>query len=292
MKRISGVLGGLLLTGIALLLVLTVSDAQTTAPRWIQFDTTPQLAAPIVQTRLNGSEGFPLVIDPSIPDVLIDNMLIAGSGLELASRNETQEIDYLGEKEVLEVVYLEALEVGNVGIRGVRALLIEGDPLTRADGIPTYGRIGRAFLEPFRLTVHYPRKLLLLEPSPGGADVPAGGIFFDKELPSINVEVLINGSISAHFVVDATAPINILDSKWARGHELAEKKAPGMEIETLSVGGFTASRVLVQLGEMKQLPYQGEPVGVLGTPLLRHLSITYDFQRGLLWLRSVEENPS
>ena len=274
--------------GCTVLAAMAVSGAQTEAPGWISFEMIPNLAIPIVPVRVNGSEGYPLLIDPSIPDVLLDGFLVEGSGMQLASREETQEIEYLGEKEELPVVYLETLEIGNVGIRGVRALVFEGDNITRADGYPTYGRIGRTFLNRFRLTIHYPRELLLLEPSPEGPDVPAGGIFFEEGLTSINVEVIINDSISAYFVVDATAPINFLDSKWARKQGLAEKKAAGVELGKLSVGGFTTEKVIFQLGEMDKLPYPGLPVGVLGTPILRHLTVTYDFPRGLLWLRPVE----
>ena len=281
-KKISCTIAGLVLAAMAM------SGAQTEAPTWINFEMIPNLAVPIVPVHVNGSEGFPLLIDPAIPDVLLDGFLIEGSGMQLASREEKQEIEYLGEKEKLPVVYLETLQIGNVGIKGIRALLVEGDNITRADGYPTYGRIGRAFLNPFHLTIHYPRELLLLEPSPEGPDVPAGGIFFEEGLTTINVEVIINDSISAYFVVDATAPINFLDSKWAREQGLAEKKATGVELGKLSVGGFTTEKVIFQLGEMDKLPYPGLPVGVLGTPILRHLSVTYDFPRGLLWLRPVE----
>ena len=270
------------------LAAMVVSGAQTDAPTWISFEMIPNLAVPIVPVHVNGSEGFPLLIDPSIPDVLLDGFLIDGTGMKLATRDEEQEIEYLGGKEKLPIVYLETLQIGNVGIKGIRALLVEGDNITRADGYPTYGRIGRAFLDPFRLTIHYPRELLLLEPSPEGADVPAGGVFYEQGLTTINVEVIVNESLSAYFVIDATAPINFLDSKWARDQGLAEKKATGVELAKLTVGGFTAERVTFQLGEMDKLPYPGLPVGVLGTPVLRHLSVTYDFPRGLLWLRPVE----
>lgn len=281
-KRISCTIAG------AIFGAMAVSGAQTEAPTWISFEMIPSLAVPIVPVSVNGSERFPLLIDPSVPDVLLDGFLIDGSGMQVARREEVQEIEYLGQKEKLPVVYLDTLEIGNVGIKGIRALLVEGDNITRADGYPTYGRIGRAFLNPFRLTIHYPRELLLLEPSPEGPDVPAGGIFFEEGLNTINVEVVINDSVSAYFVVDATAPINFLDSKWAREQGLAEKKAAGVELGKLRVGGFTTENVTFQLGDMNKMPYPGLPVGVLGTPVLRYLSVTYDFPRGLLWLRSVE----
>ena len=62
-----------------------------------------------------------------------------------------------------------------------------------------------------------------------------------------------------------------------------------IELEALTIGGFTAPRVPVQLVEMRKLPYQEGPVGVLGSSVLRQLSVTYDFTRGLIWLRKLED---
>ena len=268
--------------------LLTASHARTAAPEWVRFDTIPDLAVPIVPTRLNGSEQYPFLLDASISEVLLDNTLVAGSGMDLASRREMQEIEYFGQKEEVPVVYLATLEIGTVGAQGVKGLIIEGDDLAGSQGIPSYGRIGRDFLEPFRLTIHYPRRLLLLEPSPEGPDVPAGGVFFDKGLPGVQVETVLNRSVSTTFVVDPSVAICLLDRDWARDQELAQRDDKVIVLESLTVGGFTASRVPVQLVEMRNLRYQGQPQGVLGSSLLRELSVTYDFARGLIWLRTLE----
>jgi len=288
MKERPRPIGALLAIASGALFLFAVPDAKTAAPEWIRFDTVSDLAVPIVSVRLNGSEGYPFLLDLSISEVLLDNTLVAGSGMELASRNEVQEIDYFGSKEEVPVVYLATLEIGRVGASGVRALIIEADDLTRIQGIPSYGRIGREFLEPFRLTVHYPRALLLLEPVPEGADVPAGGVFFDKDLPGVQVETVVNDSLSTTFVVDPSSSVSFLDANWARQQQLADKEATMIELTSLRVGGFTAWRVPVRLVEMEKLPYPGQPVGVLGSSLLRHLAVTYDFTRGLIWLRQTE----
>ena len=271
------------------LTLFAVSDAKTAAPEWVRFEMIPDLAVPIVSARLNGSEGYPFLLDLSIPEVLLDNTLIAGSGMELATRNEAQEIDYFGDKEKVPVVYLTTLEIGATGAERVKGLIIEGDDLARSQGIPSYGRIGRDFLEPFRLTIHYPRRLLLLELSPEGPDVPAGGVFFDKDLRGVQVETVLNRSVSTTFIVDPSVTICFLDRDWARDQKLAEKDDKMIELEALTIGGFTAPRVPVQLVEMKKLPYQKGPMGVLGSSVLRQLSVTYDFTRGLIWLRRLED---
>jgi len=160
--------------------------------------------------------------------------------------------------------------------------------LARSQGIVSYGRIGTDFLEPFRLTIHYPRRLLLLEPSPEGADVPAGGVFFDKALRGVHVETVVNQKLSTTFIVDPSVTICLLDGEWARDQQLADGEEKGIVLESFAVGGFRTSRVPVQLVEMEKLPYPGRPLGVLGSSLLRQLSVTYDFSRGLIWLRTLE----
>lgn len=275
-------------TALTWLLLGAVPRAGTSAPEWVRFETIPDLAVPIVSARLNGSEGYPFLLDLSVPEVLLDNTLIAGSGMELANRGEVQEIDYFGVKEKVPIVYLASLEIGTVGVQGVKGLIIEGDDLARSQGIPSYGRIGREFLEPFRLTIHYPRQLLLLEPSPEGADVPAGGVFFDKTLQGVHVETVINRSFSTTFIVDPSLAICLLDRDWARDQKLANGDDKAIVLESLGVGGFTASRVPVQLVDMENLRYLGRPMGVLGSSLLRQLSVTYDFARGIVWFRTLE----
>jgi len=264
------------------------SQTKTGEPEWIRMDTVPGLAVPIVRARLNGSEGYPFLIDPSVPEVLLDNTLVAGSGMELANRGELQEIDYFGEKEKVSVVYLTALEIGGVSAQGVKGLIVEGDDLARSLGTASYGRIGKDFLEPFRVTIHYPRQLLLLEPSPEGADVPAGGVFFDRDLAGVYVETLLNKSATATFIIDPSVAICLLDRGWARDAKLAEGDDRSVVLDSLQVGGFSASGVPVQLVDMKNLPYRDRPVGVLGASLLLQLSVTYDFSRGLIWLRSLD----
>jgi hypothetical protein len=288
MKKIPKSIAVMFLAVVTWLELGAAPGAGIAAPEWVRFELIPDLAVPIVPARLNGSQGYPFLLDIAIPEVLLDNTLIAGSGMELPNRGEIQEIDYFGVKEEVPVVYLAALEIGTIGAQGVKGLIIEGDDLARSQGIPSYGRIGRDFLEPFRLTIHYPRQLLLLEPSPEGADVPAGGVFFDKELRGVHVETVVNQKLSTTFIVDPSIAICLLDRDWARDQELADGDVTAIMLESFSVGGFRTSRVPVQLVEMEKLPYAGRPTGVLGSSLLRQLSVTYDFSRGLIWLRTLE----
>jgi hypothetical protein len=44
------------------------------------------------------------------------------------------------------------------------------------------------------------------------------------------------------------------------------------------------------LENAKKWPYEPRPVGVIGASLLREGAVTYDFPRGLVWLRSIEES--
>jgi hypothetical protein len=257
--------------------------------QWIQFETIDQSALPIVRVKLNGSGGHRLVIDPSFNDFVLDTLVVDGSGLKLASQGQA-EIDYYGKTEKVPVVLLDELKVGELAFPMVRTLLIEGEDGTGMGGLRSYGRIGRDLLEPLRLTVHYPRRLLYLESSP--PEVPEGGAQFESSGRFLMVPVLLSreGAIEeVRFILDAGTSGTVLDKKWAAEKGFAPKGANGVEIPSLRVGAFEAKKLPVVLGVMKELPYGGTAVGVIGADLLLGLSVTYDFPRDLIWLVPAKE---
>jgi hypothetical protein len=184
----------------------------------------------------------------------------------------------------------------------VRTLLIEGEDGTGMGGLRSYGRIGRDLLEPLRLTVHYPRRLLYLESSP--PEVPEGGASFESSGRFLVVPVGLTrrGAADAvepvepveevRFILDAGTSGTVLDKKWAMEKGFAPKGANGAEIASVRIGAFEAKNMPVVLGVMKELPYGGTAVGVIGADLLLSLSVTYDFSRDLIWLVPVKEEAS
>ncbi|MGH9318731.1 MAG: hypothetical protein ACRD21_10730 [Vicinamibacteria bacterium] len=263
--------------------------AQPKAREWIPFETIDQSALPIVRATLNGSGGHRLVIDPSFNDFVLDTLVVDGSGLQLAGQGEAM-IDYYGKKEKVPVAVLDQLEVGPLSFSMVRTLLVEGEDGTGMGGLRSYGRIGRDLLEPLRITVHYPRRLLFIEASP--SEVPEGGATFDNSgrFLLLPVQLSREGLVEeVKFILDAGTSGTLLDRKWATEKGFAAKGAPAVEIPSLRVGGFEATKLRLLLGVMKELPYGGEAVGVIGADVLLGLSVTYDFSRDLVWLVSVKE---
>ncbi len=264
--------------------------------QWIRFETIDQSALPIVRAKLNGSGGHRLVIDPSFKDFVLDTLVVDGSGLKLASQGQA-EIDYYGRKEKVPVVVLDELEVAEVAFSNVRTLLIEGEDGTGSGGLRSYGRIGRDLLEPLRLTVHYPRRLLYLESSP--AEVPEGGATFESSGRFLTVPVFLSragaetgAEEEVRFILDAGTSGTLLDKKWAAEKGFAGKGANGAEIASLRAGAFEAKNLQVVLGAMKDLPYGGSAVGVIGADVLLGLSVTYDFPRDLIWLVPAKKEAS
>ncbi len=260
--------------------------------QWIRFETIDQSALPIVRAKLNGSGGHRLAIDPSFNDFVLDTLLVDGSGLKLPAQGQAS-IDYYGRKEKVPVVLLEELKVGELTFSMVRTLLVEGEDGTGMGGLRSYGRIGRDLLEPLRLTVHYPRRLLYFEGSP--AEVPAGGAQFESAGRFLMVPVVLSreGAIEeVRFILDAGTSGTVLDKKWALEKGFAPKGANGAEIVSLRVGEYEAKKLPVALGVMKELPYGGTAVGVIGADLLLGLSVTYDFPRDLIWLVPAKEEAS
>lgn len=281
---------------VAVLLVgLFGLEAELGAQEWIKFETIDQSALPIVRSRLNGMGPHRLVIDVSFKELALDTIIVEGSGMELLSRGEEQEIDYYGKKEKVKVAYLQTLQLGGATFQLVRTLLIEGEDATGMGGLRSYGRIGREVLATLRLTVHYPRRLLLLEPSP--SEVPPGGVTYTSAGRFLLIPVRLEREgvtehVEVNLVLDAGTSNTVLDRRWAADAGFAEKKASQTVIPKFVVGAFSAEDLPVLLGEMHELPYDGQPVGVIGADLLNRISVSYDFARDLVWLKSVEKDPS
>jgi hypothetical protein len=276
------------------LLLASASDsrAQRASGQWIEFETIDQSALPIVRVKLNGSGGLRLVIDPSFNDFVLDTLVVAGSGLKLASQGQAT-IDYYGKKEKVPVAVLDELRVGDLAFSMVRTLLVEGEDGTGMGGLRSYGRIGRDLLEPLRLTIHYPRRLLYFESSP--PEVPAGGVPYESSGRFLTIPVSLSREGAAdevRLVVDAGTSGTLLDRKWAAEKGFAPKGAYGCELDSLRVSAFEAKKLPVALGEMKELPYAAKAVGVIGADVLLTLSVTFDFSRDLIWLVPAKEEAS
>ncbi len=279
---------------VVLLGAMLVSGAELRAQEWVEFELIESSALPIVRAKVNGMGGHRLVVDIGFQDLLLDTMLVYGAGMKLVSRGEVQEIDFYGRKELVPVSYLETLEIGKVKFELVRTLLIDGEDGTGSGGLRSYGRIGRDILEPLRLTIHYPRQLLLIEPSPEN-DVPEGGVTYTTEGRFIYVPVRLEkegGYEDATFVLDPGTSGSVLDRKWAVDTKLANKKDPQTDIAVVEIGGFRRERMPMLLADMHALPYDGNPAGVIGSDVLRTISVTYDFARDLVWLTELGDDPS
>ena len=271
---------------------LVAQETTLSTGDWVSFETIDQSALPIIRAKLNGSGGYRIVLDVGFNDFLLDTLLVDGSGLKLAGQGETT-IDFYGKKEEVPVAVLDELSIGDLKFRTVRTLLVEGEDGTGHGGLRSYGRIGRDLLKPLRLTVNYPRRLLYLEPSP--AEVPAGSSLLHAAGRFLLVSARVsadNLDVEVPFVVDCGTSNTVVDKKWAQKNGLAGKNAPGATLKGLKIGGFEEADVPVLLGVMKELPYEGDAVGVIGADLLLRLSVTYDFARDLIWLVPVKEESS
>ena len=273
---------------------LVVSSLSLGAQDWIQFEMAERSALPIVRASVNGLGDHRFILDAGFNEVQLDILLVDGSGMRLRNRGESKEIDFFGEKETVPVAYLDSLGLGGQQFSSIRTLLIDGDAGLGMDGIRSYGRIGRDVLERLRLTVHYPRKLLLLEPSPE-QEVPKGGVLFTSAGRFLLVPVRLSGAIGymeGDFVVDPNSSTSLLDRKWAMENQLASKQVREVQLDNFEVGGFLRKGFSLMLGNLGTFPYVEHPVGVLGADFLRSISISYDFPRELLWLMRVEKEAS
>jgi hypothetical protein len=234
------------------------------------------------------------VLDVGFTDFVLDTLIVDGTGLKLPSAGD-QVIDYYGKKEKVPVVALDELKIGGLEFRNVRTLLIEDEDETGRGGLRSYGRIGRDLLEPLRVTVHYPRRLLLLEPSPTN-EVPPGAASLSSSGRFLLVPVSLTsekGSEEVPFILDAGTSTTLIDKKWAAERGLAPKGAAVTKLPRVQVAGYERESLPVVLGEMKVYPYEtfeGRAVGVLGADVLLGLAVTYDFARDLVWFVAPKED--
>ena len=279
----------------AVVLLVALSAPAVEAQDWIEFELIEASALPIVRAKINGMGHQRLVLDVGFNDLLLDTLLVDGSGMKLVDNGETQEIEFYGRPEIVPVSYVQSLEIGEAKFQLVRTLLIDGEDGTGSGGIRSYGRVGRDILEPLRLTIHYPRRLMLLEPSPE-SEVPSGGATYSAQGRFIFVPVRLHkddGYEDATFVLDPGSSGSVLDRDWAADTKLvADKKAPQTTIPKLEVGGFERENVPILLADMYARPYDGNPAGVIGADVLLTLSISYDFARDLVWLTELGDDAS
>lgn len=281
---------------VVLLVALHAPDLRAQqVQQWIEFELIDSSALPIVRASINGMGYQRLVLDVGFNDLILDTLIVDGSGMKLVNNGESQTIDYYGREEVVPVAYVQALELGEAKFQLVRTLLVDGDDGTGSGGLRSYGRVGRDILEPLRLTIHYPRQLLLLEASPEG-DVPRGGVSFTTEDRFIFVPVRLyegDNFEEATFVLDPGSSGSVLDREWAKHVELVQdKKAPQATIAKVEIGGFERENMTLLLADMPALPYAGNPAGVIGADVLRQISVSYDFARDLVWLTELGDDAS
>ena len=270
------------------------SARASSEPHWVPFEIIDQGALPIVRARLNGVDGQRIVIDVGFKDFILDTLLVDGSGLKLATQGEVTTIDFYGEEEKVPVAYTQELALGDATFKMVRTYLVEGEDGTGSGGLRSYGRIGRDLFEPLRLTVHYPRRLLLFEESPPN-EVPPGGVTWQAVGRHLLIPVhLGKGDIvqDVALVLDAGTSSSIIDRDWAMEIGFAQKGQSQIQVDTFEAGSFHGEKLSLLLGVMKELPYEGRPVGVIGADVLTTLSVSYDFARDLVWLTPVDGGPS
>ena len=280
------------------LAILVFGAGELRSQGWIGFETIEQSALPIVRARLNGSGGHRLVLDVGINDLILDTTIVDGIGLKLASAGGVETIDLYGELEQVPVAFLQQLKFGDASFDMVKTLLVEGEDATGSEGLRSYGRIGRDILKPLRMTLHYPRKLFFMEPVPRRG-IPPGGVFYETAGRFLLVPVRLDREdvqLEVRFVLDAGSSNSLVDREWAEKNGFAEKETAQVAVTSLEVGGFRAAGVALILVSMNELPYAGQPVGVIGADLLTQVSVTYDFSRDLVWLVEVvvegEKEPS
>ena len=84
------------LLGALLLLADSPVAAQGAKTEWIPFELIDQSALPIVRAKLNRSEAYRLILDPSFEEIVLDMTIVAGRNMAILNSENKVEIDYYG----------------------------------------------------------------------------------------------------------------------------------------------------------------------------------------------------
>jgi tetratricopeptide (TPR) repeat protein len=260
-----------------------------------------------ISVLLNGAKKVKLQFDTGADGILIHRKLVKELNLETVSTDHIWGVGDSGPRHA-NIAIAESVKVGALEFRNCPLTVTEKSLLANTDGI-----IGAEVFKRFLLKLNLPRKKLELNQLP-----PIGGTPFDDpeswknldrtvppELASFTpignydhlvIPTGVNRKKTGFFILDTGAAVNVVSRELAK--QVADLHAIGRVLQGISGASQTylAPNVSLQLGRLNQKSDQiyvmdmkemsrdlgVEISGLLGYPLLRHLSITIDYRDGLI----------
>lgn len=253
----------------------------------------------LIKVRINGSEPLDFLLDTAASQSVLDRRVAAETFLD---KQGALQIMAAGGMMPAQSTTIPKLEIGDVVIGDVQALMLDMTPQMRQMGKRIAGIIGANILSKFAVNIDFGRSQIIFndaatyKPGPGATLVS----FTNKQGPV--VKLLLNGTTEVPFLVDTGAAFNNLPLPVAkkflgtapphttegtgldgRPVKLATVNVPVLKIGTQAIRNvnFTYSIEQDPAGANKGLV---GTTGVLGNPFWQNFSTTldYKFQRLVL----------
>lgn len=249
----------------------------------------------LVKVRVNGSEPLDFLFDTAASQTVIDRRTAAETFLD---KQGAFQVMAAGGAVPTQLTAVPKIEIGELVLGDVQALMLDLTPQTRQMGKRICGIIGANIMNKFAVTIDFAKSQIVFNDAatykpPANAALAS---FTNKQGPV--VKALLNGTTEVGFLIDTGAAFNNLPSSVARkflgnqtphttegtGLDGRPVKLATVTVGNVKVGNQTLRNVsftfsMDQDSQAQQRGFvQGSNVGVLGNPFWQNFALTMDYK--------------
>jgi predicted aspartyl protease len=256
----------------------------------------------IMKVALNGGEPLDFLVDTGASDTIVDRRAAAEHYLD---KQGTTSIAAASAAVAMQVSQIRRLEMGNVVLNDVPALILDLTPQSRQLGRRVSGIIGHTVLSRFVVTIDYGRPAVTFA-DPAAYRVQEGAAvapFLDRRGPLI--KAVLNGVEEQTFLIDTGAAFNHLPAEAARRYVKGQAQhfteGTGLDGRPVRLGTVTVDGVDVAGQKVKSVSFtyaaqeahrtaphqppreqggffQTTNLGILGNPFWTNFITTLDYK--------------
>ncbi len=249
----------------------------------------------IVKVRLNDGEPLDFLLDTGASETMVDRRTAAEQSLD---KQGNTMISVASGAVATSASIIRKLELGNLTLEGVHALVLDMSPQSAQLGRKVAGIIGSNVLSQFAVTIDYGRRAVILSDAQG-YQAPEGAASAPvTERPGLMVKAVLDGRDEVEFLVDTGAAFNHLPAelgkKYAAGQPLRLTEGSGLDgrpvrlaeavVDSVAIGKLSVPKVRFTY------PYEGathegrggffetSQAGILGNPFWQNFVLTLDYR--------------
>ncbi len=248
----------------------------------------------LIKVRVNSGEPLDFLLDTGASDTMVDRRTAAEHFLD---KQGQMEISVAAGSVTTNASVVRKLEVGNLTLEDVHALILDLSPQARQLGRPVAGILGANVLSQFAVTIDYAKGMvtftdaLAYSAPAGAATVPF------TQRPGLTVKANLNGRDEESFLLDTGAAFNHLPASAARRYVQGQPQhlteGTGLDGRPVRLGTLVAESVSLGKQSVSKVnftyPYgsdnqagrggffQTSAAGILGNPFWQNFILTIDY---------------